>query len=166
MNKNQIKADFLELMEKHQPIIHHICRIYADSPENYEDMFQEILLQLWKSFETFKQQSKFSTWMYRVALNTAITLIRKEKNRVQSIGIDENIEPDNGYDEDIESDVKHLYQAISQLGKIDKAIILLYLDEKSYDEISEILGISKTNVGVRINRAKVKLEKLLQPYFN
>ncbi|NQU84772.1 MAG: sigma-70 family RNA polymerase sigma factor [Mariniphaga sp.] len=165
MDKSKKKKEFLDLMDKNQRMIHHICRAYSNNDDDYQDLFQDILLQLWKSFESFNNLSKFSTWMYRVSLNTAISTIRKAKNNITHVELDKVHGLSSEPEKDIDADVKLLYQAIARLGKIDKAIILLYLEEKSYDEIADILGISNSNAGVRINRAKSKLEKMLQPYF-
>ena len=166
MDKSNKKDRFLELMGENQRMVHHICRAYAKSHDDYQDLFQEIMLQLWRSFDSFKNNSKFSTWMYRVALNTSISIIRKSKREAPKVALEDvhglKMEPENNQ----EAEVKLLYGAISRLGKVDKAIILLYLEEHSYDEIAEILGISKSNVGVRINRTKAKLEKILEPFFN
>ena len=156
------KERFLSLMEEHQDIIHHICRAYANA-DDYQDLFQEILMQLWRAFDSFRQQSKFSTWMYRVALNTAISAIRKNNKQVNNVSLIHASGIEWEQNKDLDAELKILHGAISQLGKIDKAVILLYLEERHYDEIAEILGISKSNVGVRINRAKAKLEKMLKP---
>ena len=160
MEQKQNKKAFSELIQKNQAIIHKITRIYENSRVDREDLFQEICLQLWKSYPNFREEAKFSTWMYRVALNTAISKVRKSKNNVafeplretDRIPEDLNIEKEN---------IKCLYQAISKLNRIDKAIILLWLEDKNYEEIAAILGISKTNVSVKLVRIKRKLEELV-----
>ena len=160
IKSEDLKAQFLELMEKHQGVIHHICALYTNDEEDRKDMFQEVLLQLWKSFQSFKHESKFSTWLYRVALNTAISHLRKKRPlRFSSLSAAENIaiEPFQSQDDDI----KEMNKAIRMLNKIERAIVLLYLEERTYDEIAEIIGITSNNVGVRINRIKSKLEKLM-----
>ena len=148
------------MIEKHQAIIHKITMIYAMAPSDREDLFQDICLQLWKSYPNFRSDAKFSTWMYRVALNTAISNVRKSRNKpgfVQLLDIDRSLDDLTGEMEK----VKLLYTAISKLNRIDKAIILLWLDEKNYDEIASIIGISKSNVGVKLVRIKRKLEELV-----
>jgi len=158
---NDLKNSFLSLMDEHQGVAHHICSLYTDNKDDHDDLFQEILLQLWKSFKSFKQQSKFSTWLYRVALNTAISHLRKKsKLKFAALGEAQHlaIDPVDNLDEEI----RHLYQAIRKLSKIDRAITLLYLEENSYEEMAEILGITSVNVGVRLNRIKVRLKKIME----
>ncbi len=130
-------------------------------------MFQEIVLQLWKSYPAFNGQSKISTWIYQVALNTVFSRIRREKTRPQSETISEKFLEWPQLEEQtaLAEATQELYQAISQLPDVDKAIIMLYLDEHSYEEIAATLAMSKTNVSTRISRIKTKLEKLLKPHF-
>lgn len=154
------KKEFSLLVGKHQAIIHKITMVYAKDPADREDLFQDICLQLWKSYPNFRGEAKFSTWLYRVALNTAISNVRKSRNNpgfVQLLDIDRSLDDQSGEMEK----VKLLYTAISRLNRIDKAIILLWLDEKSYDEIASIIGISKSNVSVKLVRIKRKLEELV-----
>lgn len=151
--------NFVNIINDHRALIYKVCRLYCSDPDDQKDLFQEIILQVWKSLGGFRQESSLSTWMYRVALNTAITHFKKERrygNRVSLVGIEI---PDIGNSENNEELLGELFKAIEDLDKIDKSIILLYLEEKSYDEISKIVGLSKSNVGVRINRIKMKLSK-------
>lgn len=152
---------FLRLIKDHQNIIHKICFVYCRTKADKEDMHQEIVLQLWKSFPSFKGNSDFSTWMYRVALNTALSATKKPGLFI----LKEDTE-DIGYDaeglSDQSEDIKVLYNAISILKKIDRAIILLWLEDKSYDEIAETIGISVKNVSVRIVRIKKKLSETIK----
>ena len=148
-------------MDEHQGIVHHICALYANNREDHNDLFQEILFQLWKSFKSFKDQSKFSTWLYRVALNTAITHLRKDKKMsFTTLEEAENVRIESF--DNMEEEIQLLYQSIWKLSKIECAIIMLYLEEYSYDDISKILGITANNVGVRINRIKSKLENMMR----
>lgn len=153
------------MINNHRGIIYKVCNLYFYRDEDRKDLFQEVVLQLWKSFPSFRGESKQSTWMYRVALNTAITIFRKDKKKPspQEISLAE-LEIPNMSDlvEDSEN-LSRLRSAIERLSKIERAIIMLYLDEKSYEEISEIIGISTSNVGVKLNRIKIKLEKILNP---
>jgi len=156
----KIKEKFLNLIDMHQGIIHKIVSIYTYQEEERQDLFQEILLQLWKSYPGFKEKSLFSTWMYRVSLNTALQYkrkIRTEQNAM--INLKANIS--NYFQVDANNQVISLYMAIDELGQVDKAIALLYLEQKNYQEIAEIMGMNKSNVGVRINRIKNKLKKIL-----
>lgn len=160
MKQRQNKKAFSELIGKNQRIIHKITLIYANSPVDREDLFQEICLQLWLSYPRFREEAQFTTWMYRVALNTAISNVRKSKN---SFSFEPLRETDRITDEnpDEKEQVKLLYSAISKLNRIDKAIILLWLEEKNYEEIAAIMGTSKTNVSVKLVRIKRKLEELV-----
>jgi len=160
MNKKPNKKAFSELVEKHQAIIHKVTMVYANGRANREDLFQEICLQLWKSYPNFRSEAKFSTWMYRVALNTAISNVRKEiKNPdYEQLRETDKIE-DDGSDE--MEKVTLLYRAISKLNRIDRAMILLWLEEKNYEEIASIMGTSKKNVSVKLVRIKRKLEELV-----
>ena len=157
----QTEKEFITLIQKHEGILHKICFVYAKNDADKEDLYQEIILQLWKSYTSFEGKSKFSTWMYRVALNTAITLARKprmfEKPGNEIPGSYE-FESKMDYSED----VKILYKSISQLKKVEKAIVLLWLEEKSYTEIGEAVGISDKNVGVKLGRIKSKLAEIIK----
>lgn len=162
MNRqNEIEKEFIAKINKHQGIIHRICFVYSSNSIDKEDFYQEVILQLWKSYPSFKGQSEFSTWMYRIALNTIISLTKKPSMLVSQVK-----SPTNFYEieksMDFSEDVKILYKAISMLKKVEKAIILLWLEEKSYDEISEIIGISVKNVSVKLVRIKNKLAKLIE----
>jgi RNA polymerase sigma-70 factor (ECF subfamily) len=160
MKQNPNKKEFSELIQKNQRIIHKITMIYANSSADREDLFQEICLQLWKSYPGFREEAQFSTWIYRVALNTAISNIRKSKNSLSFEPLRETDRiPDESSDET--EQVKLLYSAISKLNRIEKAIILLWLEEKNYEEIASIMGTSKTNVSVKLVRIKRKLEEMI-----
>ena len=158
--QKSIKKEFSELIQKNQAIIHKITMVYVNGRANREDLFQEICLQLWKSYPNFRKESQFSTWLYRVALNTAISNVRKEK---KSFSFEPLRETDKIVEVgDVEKEkIKLLYQAISKLNRIDKAIILLWLEEKNYEEIASIMGTSKKNVSVKLVRIKRKLEELV-----
>ena len=154
------KREFSELIKRNQGIIHKVTLVYTNSLVEREDLFQEICLQLWKSYSNFRHESQFSTWMYRVALNTAISNIRKKKlGFVSESVIDDNRLADEPTEE--KEGVKLLYESISKLNQIDKAIILLWLEEKNYEEIASIIGITKSNVSVKLVRIKRKLEELI-----
>jgi len=157
-----VEKEFIELIKNHQGILHKICNVYFILNPYKEYYYQEILIRLWKSYPSFRNQSAFSTWLYRVALNTAIDLIRKENLQpvhTELSQIEYNI-PD--HEHNIDSEKKEtLYQAIGQLSDVEKAIIILYLEDYSYKEISEIIGISESNTGVKISRIKNQLIKIL-----
>ncbi|MCQ9635956.1 sigma-70 family RNA polymerase sigma factor [Chryseobacterium sp. WG14] len=151
---------FVDFFKPNQKLIHKICKIYTDNTEDHEDLFQEITIQLWKSFPGFKGESKFSTWMYRVALNTAITLFRSPGNRkMKTVEVDVSsltIEYQN-YEDD-EHQLKKMYEAIYKLSDVEKALIMLYLEDRPYKEIGEILGVTEGNARVKMNRAKNNLK--------
>lgn len=158
-----MEKEFLQIITENQGIIHKVCSIYCDSEEDRRDLFQEILVQLWKSFSSFRNESKFSTWMYRVALNTAITSFKKDKRQPDKSGIPfENLQlAVEMYDTTTEDQIKMLNKAVSQLTGIEKSIILLFLEDKKYEEIAEITGITQNYVRVKMNRIKKKLKLLI-----
>lgn len=159
----KIESEFSELIQKNQGIIHKICRIYTINEEDSQDLFQEIVLQLWKSYKSFKGNSKFTTWMYRVALNTAITLFRKSNRKIDTQEIDQNlykISQDTDYT-DKQEQINNLYDAIKKLSEIDRALVLLYLDDLPYKDIAETLGITEVNARVKMKRAKIKLKEIM-----
>lgn len=158
------QSEFVALLEEHQNIVHRICRIYTQSEAEHKNLFQEISIQLWQSFDRFEGKSKFSTWMYRVGLNTAITLYRKNKKRIDTYEINEEI---NGielddYDPVIDEQLNWLCEEIEKFSEIDKALVLLYLENKRYKEIAETLGISAVNARVKMNRIKQRLKKMIK----
>jgi RNA polymerase sigma-70 factor (ECF subfamily) len=159
-----MEKEFAAFINKHRRIIYKVCNLYISDTEDRKDLFQEIVLQLWKSFPGFRNESQRSTWMYRVALNTAISNFRKESRKPERLALsDREFEmPDLSNVSDQNERIQMLQQAIAQLTDIEKAIIMLYLEEKTYDEISEIMGITRTNTGVKINRIKSKLELIIK----
>lgn len=164
MTPQKQEADFVTLLEENQNIIHKICRLYTESEAEHKDLFQEISIQLWRSFERFEGKSKFSTWMYRVGLNTAITIYRKEKKRIDTYILNDEIsriEVDQ-YDSVIDEQLNWLYQKIEKFSEIDKALVLLYLEDKRYDEIADTLGITAVNARVKMNRIKKRLKKMIK----
>lgn len=159
MNTEQERT-FVEFFKPNQRLIHKICKIYTDNAEDHQDLFQEITIQLWKSFPCFKGEAKFSTWMYRVALNTAITLFRKpQKRKAQTVEVDVSsltMEYEN-YEDD-EHKLQKMYKAIYELSDVEKALIMMFLEDKPYKEIGEVLGITEGNARVKMNRAKNNLK--------
>jgi RNA polymerase sigma-70 factor (ECF subfamily) len=154
-----MKEKFLDLIEMHQGIIHKILSLYTYNNEDRKDLLQEIMLQLWKSYPRFLGTSAFSTWMYKVTLNTALLHKRNIKKAIKTREVAiENLKHQFGINKtDL---IISLYMAIEQLGPVDKAIAFLYLEQKSYKEIEDIMGMKKNNVGVRISRIKEKLKKI------
>ncbi len=151
---------FVQLIKENEGIIYKITRAYARDREDQKDLYQEVVYQLWKSFESFKGNSKRSTWLYRVALNTSLTYANRRSRKGISIPLDFNIL--NRMDEQdgiMEERVTTLYSCIKELNVIEKGLILLFLEGKSYEEIAEITGFTVTNVGTRLGRIKQKLKK-------
>ncbi|MTI86889.1 MAG: sigma-70 family RNA polymerase sigma factor [Balneolaceae bacterium] len=147
-----------------QAIIHKVCSMYCDNEDDRKDLFQEILINLWKSFPSFRGNSKFSTWMYRVSLNVAIQRLRKTNKKKEDVTLpadfDEIAHPQK---EDLpEKKLKMMYAAINQLSDIEKAIVMLYLEEKGNEEIAEIVGISQNYVRVKMTRIRKKLKKMVE----
>lgn len=139
--------------------------MYTNDQESHNDLFQEITIQLWKAFPKFRGDAKFSTWMYRVALNTAITLYRKSKKDIPTQDYDDvsfRIKADL-YDDEEEQQLKLMYKAVKELNDIDKALVFLYLEDQSYKEISYTLGITEVNARVKMNRIKTTLKNILNP---
>lgn len=155
------QQEFVRLINEHQAMLHKVCNVYGHSGEDKKDLFQEMVIQLWKAWPKFRGEAKFSTWMYRIALNTAISGLRK-KDRSPKLSFPEHA-PEGliaeNFNPQQEEQLKQLYKAIGELPEIEKAIVMLYLEDKSYDEMEEILGINQNNLRVKMNRIKDKLRK-------
>lgn len=162
---------FKQWFDEYKKLIFKVVKAYADLPQDKDDLFQEILLQIWSSIPSFQGCAKETTWIYRVALNTALIWKRTEKRkRVRTEFLDiQEISQAKGDCDELSQNQHVLYQvynSIRQLPKSESSIVLLYLDGLSYDEMADVLGISKSNVGVRLNRAKKKLAQLLKGFIN
>jgi RNA polymerase sigma-70 factor (ECF subfamily) len=154
---------FISLINEHQGLIHKVCIMYEGNAEVRNDLFQEIVLQLWKSFHTFRGEAKITTWMYRIALNTAISGYRKQTRNVKTedlnemhYNISEHYAPEDG-----EDNAQKLQWAIRQLSDIERAMVMMALEEIPYEDIAETVGITQNNVRVRMNRIREKLRKLM-----
>ena len=163
MNEDRIKEQFLDILKRNIGIIIKISRVYTKVERDKEDLINDITLELWKSFKSFNGNSKISTWIYRVALNTSMNYKRKKRNDTlfSSINDFKTETSEWLYEQDDSEQSEILYRCIDELNEINKVIILLYLDGNSHDEISEITGISKTNVGTRIGRIKEQIRNLV-----
>ena len=161
MIKKDRSDDFLVVLERHKGILYKVANSYCRDSDDRKDLIQEMILQLWKSFDNYNEKFKYSTWIYRISLNVAISFYRKENTR-QRISNPLTTESfnftDTEIDDDKETNLGILHQIISKLNDLNKALMLLYLEEKSYKEISEIIGISETNVATKISRIKEKLQ--------
>lgn len=148
-------------------IIIKLCRAYTDSQEDFEDYYQEVCLQIWRSKGNFREESEWSTWVYRISLNVCLTLLKKKKSKVQHFVSDTmSTEVEEGNHRFSDESLNHLYDAIRKLSEIDRAVIMLYLEEKSYQEIAEIIGTNSNNIGVRVKRIKSRLKKILDGKIN
>ena len=160
---SSLEKEFLEKIEKHKGVIFKISKMYMDNFDDQKDLFQEITFQVWKAYPSFEGKSLFSTWLYRVALNTAIVFLKTEKKR----SFIQNDEVENfqivaaDYNDDQEMKLAKMYKAIQQLNEIDKALIFYYLQDYSGKEIAENMGITEINARVKLNRAKEKLKQLI-----
>lgn len=162
--RTSLHQEFVKRVNEHQRVIHKICKIYTDNPCDHEDLFQEIVIQLWKSYPSFRGDAKFTSWMYRIGLNTALALFRKRDRQVETCKETalENIKMTNEETSPQEAPIKAMYNAIHLLSDVEKALIMMYLDDKPYREIAEILGITEGNARVKMNRAKEKLKNLIK----
>lgn len=153
------KDQFIKVIKENEGLIFKVATLYTKSLQDKEDLYQEIVFQLWKSFDTFNEQSKLSTWMYRVAMNTAIFNLKNVKRQITTISINTETERyADLVDKSEEERLKLLYERIQTLNLLEKGIILLYLEGKNHQEIAEIIGITTSNVGTKISRIKEKLK--------
>lgn len=160
---SSLEKEFLSKIEKHKGVIFKISMMYMDNEDDRKDLFQEIVYQSWKSYENFQGKSEFSTWLYKIALNTAMVVLKKEKKRdfishqeIETLNVHHE-----GYNDKIDEKMKMMYSAIRQLSPIDKTLIFYFLEDYSGKQIADQLGISEGNVRVKMNRAKTKLKELI-----
>ena len=161
------KERFVKTIDDHKKIIYKIVNSYCPNREHRKDLEQEIIIQLWNSFDNYNDTYKYSTWMYRIALNVAISFYRKEKkqpykNDYYDTSIFSIVDENEGNETELDGHLKLLQKFINNLNELNKALMLLYLEEKPYEEIARILGITKTNVATKIGRIKLKLKKEFQ----
>ncbi|MBO5809468.1 MAG: sigma-70 family RNA polymerase sigma factor [Bacteroidales bacterium] len=154
----KLKEEFVELVTRYKDVIFKVCYIYAEK-DDIEDYYQEVLIQIWRSIPKFRGESSVLTWIYKISLNTCISYTRKKPKNIVN---QEPILEVHLYENDIEKrlQIDELYFLINRLNKLEKAVILLWLEGRDYEEIASIVGISKANVAVKINRIKEKLKKL------
>ena len=164
MKPGDIDQEFLAVLNRYQPLVRRVCRMYADTPEERTDLFQETLYQLWRSYPSFQGRSHVATWVYRVALNTAITAVRKKRRTPEHVPLNEDSGHGTISTHDPEPDLRVdvLYRAMDALTPIERALVMLYLDDISYQEMADILGLSESNIGVKLNRIRSKLQDWLR----
>ncbi len=159
------EQDFIQSIEQNQKIIHKVCSLYMNNGQDKKDLFQEIVLAAWKGFGNFKGDAKFSTWLYRVALNTAITFYRKEKRQPETAVLPEQLTIASAdSNPEAEEQLTAMYKSINELSGIDKALVMLYMEDYSYIEMGELMGITANNVAVKMNRIKTKLKESAKKY--
>jgi len=156
VHTKDLENDFMDMIRLHERIIYKVISFYAHVGITTDDLYQDIILNLWKAYPSFRGDSKVSTWMYRITLNTCITYFKKSRNKVQYT----DSLPDLPYLPGDNENIRQLYKLIDRLDKIEKALVLLYLEDKPYKEISEITGLSVTNVSTKIGRIKAKLKDM------
>jgi RNA polymerase sigma-70 factor, ECF subfamily len=162
LQRTDSDREFEAIVREHSSLLYKICRLYARTDDDRQDLFQEIVIQLWKSYPSYKGNAQLSTWLYRVALNTAITGIRKEKKRVVGSTPADEVEHlrEETYDRTVDDQLEQMYTAIALLGELDRAIVMLYMEDKSYEEMEDILGIAQGTLRVKMSRIKDKLRDL------
>lgn len=163
MNPNT-ENEFLEILRSNTILVKKVCCMYSENAHDKQDLEQEICLQLWRAYPGFKGNSKVSTWLYRVALNTAITFFKKQKRKNSENEVcKEFYDLTSSTDDEAQAEkLTEMRKAINMLSKVEKALVMLYIDEKPYDEIADILGISAVNARVRLTRIKDKLRKTVK----
>lgn len=154
------EREFMALIRTYERVIYKVCYLYARPNAPLNDLYQDVVLNLWKAYPKFRGECKISTWFYRIALNTCISFVRKEKNVPEMISLTGDFDRLIEENDPLNDMLRQLYQLINQLGQLDKSIILLYLEEKSYEEIAEITGLTLTNVATKLSRIKDKLKKM------
>jgi RNA polymerase sigma factor (sigma-70 family) len=162
LQKQEAERQFEKDIREHELLLHKVCRIYAYTDADRQDLFQEIVIQLWKAYPKFRGEAKFSTWLYRVAINTAITGLRRKKDFITACEpekLPENISDDDGSVTEADR-LAQLYNAIERLNEIEKAIVMLYMEDRTYEEMEDILGVSSGTLRVKMNRIKEKLRQL------
>ena len=156
---DHVEQEFVTLIQEYERVIYKVCYLYTTPHATLNDLYQEVVINLWKAYPKFRNECKISTWIYRIALNTCISFIRKEKNIPEIVTLSQIADRIEETDE-TQVMLKRLYSMINRLGQLEKPIVLLYLEDKSYEEIAEITGLTLTNVATKLSRIKDKLRKM------
>jgi RNA polymerase sigma-70 factor (ECF subfamily) len=156
MEKQKIETEFLNMLREYNRIVYKVISFYKNENNSLDDLYQDVVLNLWKAFPNFREESQVSTWIYRIALNTCVSFYRKNTRRPTCVEITPDVK---AYTEENEA-ITELYACIARLGKLERALILLYLEDRPYKEIAEIMGITTTNISTKINRIKEKLKQI------
>ena len=155
--KSEKEQQFIAIIENNRQVIYKVCYMYAADDDHFKDLYQEVLINLWRGIDRFRGDAQLSTWIYRTSINTCVTYYRRNHKHDEALSLEGVSVVDNDDGTRLQQ-IKELYRLISRLDRMEKAIILLWLDEKSYDEISEITGLSRNNVAARLRRIKIKLQ--------
>lgn len=156
-HKSEKEQQFIAIIESHRQVIYKVCYMYASDDDHFKDLYQEVLINLWRGIDRFRGDAQLSTWIYRTSINTCVTYYRRNHKHDEMLSLEGVSVVDNDDGTRLQQ-IKEMYRLISRLDRMEKAIILLWLDEKSYDEISEITGLSRNNVASRLRRIKIKLQ--------
>jgi len=160
MDTKQQEREFLNMVSAQKRIIYKVCYVYAKDEDDLNDLFQEVVLNLWKSFPRYRGDSGLTTWVYRISMNTCISFLRRSGTRPKTIPMTSELAAHFADEQSKTGELQELYKLINQLGKMERALILLWLEERSYQEMADILGITKSNVAVKLNRIKEKLKRI------
>ncbi|RHO72933.1 sigma-70 family RNA polymerase sigma factor [Parabacteroides sp. AF48-14] len=155
----QQEKEFIALVEEYKQVIYKVCYVYASDADHLNDLYQEVVINLWKAYPRFRGECKSSTWVYRIGLNTCISFFRQSKRKPEVVPISVDLDA-FAEDEDKTAQLRELYRMINRLSQLERALILLWLEERSYQEIADIMGISKNNVAVKLNRIREKLKTM------
>jgi RNA polymerase sigma factor (sigma-70 family) len=160
LDKAALDGEFLRVLNQHRGAIHRVCRTYADGADEREELFQEVVYQLWRAFPSYRGDAAPLTWLYRIALNTAITALRRRTRRPTQVALEAAVELASASSGDERTEL--MYRAIRRLNEVERALLMCWLDGLSYKQIGEVLGLSESNVGVRLNRTKARLQSLVK----
>lgn len=160
MTKEQQEQDFLDMIATQKRTIYKVCYVYAKDEDDLNDLFQEVVLNLWKGFPRYRGDSLLTTWVYRISVNTCITFLRRSATRPKTTALTTDVIRLAAEEENKTGQLQELYRLINQLGTLERALILLWLEERSYQEMADILGISKNIVAVKLSRIKEKLKRM------
>lgn len=154
------EEQFLKLIEHYDAMVRRVCFMYSSSAAPFDDLYQETMANLWRGLESFRGESSVSTWIYRMTMNTCITWLRRNRRHTGHVNIEEAVQMVAGDDSEHRENLRILHEMISRLNPIEKAIVMMWLDEKSYDEIADVTGFSRANVATRLHRIKARLKAM------
>lgn len=162
--ERELEKEFMALLAAHKGVVSKVCYMYAKDPEHFKDLYQETLVNIWQSMDRFRGDSAVSTWVYRIAINSCVTMFRRYRKHNDNVSLDNEAMfalADTATDDHEHAEcLREMYALIGQLPPVDKAIVLMWLDEKSYDEIAKVTGLSRSNVATRLHRCRQKLSEM------